>query len=262
MIADGAIVTLQNGTIQTSFAERARFNYLIVNNGALTTQNITLRGDNLYAEGTTATIVNNNTLKLEAGTVVAIRVSGLIADSAIATTKDASVVLAAPNGCNWKDNTTLQAHVHTYENGYCACGEKNPKAKFLAKVTDQKGNLVKEYLTLAEAARNAADGQIVVLKERSTGAALEINADITVDFGGNVYTVNTNVDGAAIVIGKDAAITLQNGTIQIRFTYRKDFNCLVNNQGTLLVESTVTLNAANAQAEGAVAIKGNEPVYS
>ena len=281
-IAEGATVTLRNGTIQTRFTAKTLFNYLIVNNGTLTTQNVTLRGDNLYADGTTATIVNNNTLSLEAGTVVVVRVSGLIADTTVTTTKDASVALEAPENCDWENDTTLVEHTHKYvdevvepnfeRSGYtkhtCKCGysyiDNIVYAPVAYAVNTSTGV---QYTTLAQAVAEAGKDETVKLLKKQTGAALVFNADnVTVNFNGNVYTVNDDEGKAAVVIAKDQTVNFtngdaeQNGMIQIRFTYRKDFNCLVNNQGTLNVDSAVTLNAANAQAEGATAIKGNDPV--
>ena len=281
-IAQGATVTLRNGTIQTRFTAKTLFNYLIVNNGTLTTQNITLRGDNLYADGEIATIVNNNTLSLEAGTVVVNRVFGVIADSAISTTKDASVVLNAPAGYDWENDTTLVQHKHVYaetvveadfnRSGYtrytCNCGhtyiDNIVSAPVAYAINESTG---KKYTTLAQAVAEAENGQTVKLLNKQTGAALVFNADnVTVNFNGYVYTVNGEEGGAAVVIADGQTVNFTNGTaeqngmIQIRFAYREYFNCLVNNQGTLNVDSAVTLNAANAQAEGAVAIKGNAPV--
>ncbi len=266
-----ADVILKNGTIQPRYAERTLFNYLIVNNGDLTTKDIILRGEILGAAGESATIMNNGTLDLQSGTVVRVKKIGLVATADV--TKDASVELEVPEGYCWAGNTTLANHNFEYETkiveatvyagGYtkhiCECGESyidNRIWRLEAYAENVTTGAL--YQTLAEAVADAKEGETVKLLKNQTGAALVINANnVTVNFGERTYTVDDDVEtGAAVVVAEGVVATLTNGMVQIRYTARKDFNCLVENNGTLNVDSTLTLKATNAYAEGAVAVKG------
>ena len=267
IIAEGAFVTLENGTIQVLRTEKDLFSSLIANNGNLTTNDITLRGNNLTAEA--VTVQNNGTLDLQAGTVV----NSLAATANV--TKDASVELEAPEGFDWLDGTTLIVHVHDYtfktevvevnfdRSGYtrhtCCCGDSYIDS-VVSRLIAYAQNLTtgEKYETLAEAVAEAKVGETVqMLKKSQTGAALEINADITIDLNGFTYTVKENVDGAAIVVvAESVKAEITNGMVQIAYSSRLNFNCLVNNLGAL--EATnITLKAVNADAENAVAVKGN-----
>ena len=271
-VAKGANVTLENGKIQISASAKTLFDYLVVNKGDLTTKSITLRGDNLLLAA--VTIQNNGTLDLQVGTVVSTN-NIAMTSTTVNVTKDASVELEAPEGYYWVDDTTLKEpeHVHDYtfktdvvevnfdRSGYirhtCACGDSYIDSVISRLVAyAQNIDTGTKYQTLAEAVANAKDGETVKLLKNQTGAALEINADITVDFNGFTYTVKEDVNGAAIVVAENVEAKITNGTVQIAYSSRLDFNCLVNNLGAL--EATnITLKAANAYAADAVAIKGN-----
>ena len=89
--------------------------------------------------------------------------------------------------------------------------------------------------------------------------ALVISGDVTIDFGGYLYTVNTAISdeiGAVITIANGAKVTLKNGTVQVASAVGGKFNALIENNGELYVEN-IALKGANVSAAGAVLVKGN-----
>ena len=263
MIIKSGNVTVKDGKLQARYSNRTAFKYLVVNNGTLTTENVTLSGNNLYAEGETYTIVNNGTLALNAGTVVNVRVNGLKGSSNV--TKAASVELAAPEGTCWKNETVLSAHGYVttsipatvYEFSYdlhvCStCGHSykdnfgTKKLTAIAKIVRGEDEFL--FTSLAEALAEAQDGDVVTLLQNvNNGAAIVIEKNLTIDFGGKTYTVFTPDNGAAVVIGAGKDVTLTNGTVQIRYTEREKFHTLVVNSGNLTI-SDITLKSNNACA--------------
>ena len=185
-------------------------------------------------------------------------------------TKDASVVLAAPEGYHWLDETVLGAHNYvvtsvgatctdvSYDLYECACGNSY-KANFGSKklpVVAKIGTTL--YASWEEAMEAANEGDTIVLtKKINEGEAIVITKNVTVDLGGFIYTVSDDLDsGAAVVVAENVEATLTNGTLQIRYAARADFDALIANNGTLNVNN-ITLKAANA---GGVVVKGNELV--
>ena len=76
------------------------------------------------------------------------------------------------------------------------------------------------YRTLPLAVEAATAGQTVELIADATGAGLKINKNITVDFGGFVYTINqavgsTGTESQGFQLLKNNTVTLKNGTIDI-----------------------------------------------
>ena len=270
-IAEGVVVSFESettGKLQTLYGERAQFKNLIVNNGTLTTKNVTLRGDILGAEGETATIVNNGTLTLNVGTVVNAVKTALEGTENV--TKDASVKLDAPEGFCWSGDTTLKAHNYSntetviatanaggYTKHICECGAyyiDNIVWRLDAFAVNVTTGV--RYETLAEAVKFAENGQTVKLLQNFVGDALEVNANIIIDLDGKNYTADTAKSGAAVVVAEGVNAEICNGLVQIRWTSRDKFDCLVENNGTLTANNVI-LKATNAFAEGAVAVKGS-----
>ena len=76
------------------------------------------------------------------------------------------------------------------------------------------------YRTLPLAVEAATAGQTVELIADATGAGVVINKDVTIDFGGNTYTINQAVGSAGtesqgFQLLKNNTVTLQNGYIAI-----------------------------------------------
>ena len=260
-------VTLKNGKLQVRYSARNEFANLIVNNGTLITENITLNGANLYAEGETATIVNNGALEVKAGTVITAKEAALAGEGAV--TKAEGVVLEAMEGYHWTTEGVMEKHSFTttskpatvYEVSYdlheCACGESykdnygTKRLSTMATIGDER------YATLQEAIDAAEAGAVIKLARKvNDGAAIELNKNVTIDLNGYVYTVATAKNGAAVVVAEGVEATLTNGTVQLRYAARADFEALVENNGILRINNA-TLKG-NALVEGAVLVKGNE----
>ncbi len=76
------------------------------------------------------------------------------------------------------------------------------------------------YRTLPLAVEAATAGQTVELIADATGAGVVINKDVTIDFGGNTYTINQAVGSAGtesqgFQLLKNNTVTLKNGNIAI-----------------------------------------------
>ncbi|MBQ3593797.1 MAG: hypothetical protein II981_00095, partial [Bacteroidales bacterium] len=78
------------------------------------------------------------------------------------------------------------------------------------------------YETLVEAVAAAAADQEVKLLAAAAGAGLKINKDITIDFGGFVYTINEAVGSSGTesqgfqLLKEATEVTLQNGTVKVQ----------------------------------------------
>ena len=116
----------------------------------------------------------------------------------------------------------------------------------------------KYYNSLNAAITAAGENEtVVLLKAVKEGQAINITKNITIDFGGFAYTVSeASKTSAAIVVADGVEATMTNGTVQIRYTARNDFSCLVENAGTVIA-SNITLKGNNVGASGAVLVKGN-----
>ena len=90
-------------------------------------------------------------------------------------------------------------------------------------------------------------------------AIIEISKNTTIDLGNLIYTVSKASDsGAAVVVAEGVEATLTNGTVQLCYAARTNFNALVENNGTLKIDNA-TLKG-NALVDGVVLVKGNEVV--
>ena len=289
-IGENAKVNFIGGRLQIRYNRRHLFNYLIENNGTLTATNITLRGQNVYEPGPssdTAAILNTGSVTLNAGTVVEIRVNAVNTTNANVT-KDANIVLKEAKGYHWSDDQTqLMPHVFDQEivdinyrksaatinspaifYKTCSCGvnakglDENATFEYgnrLGGAAAKVGNTY--YASLEEAIATAIEsGETVEVQMAIKNAkALVISGDVTIDFGGYLYTVNTAISdeiGAVITIANGAKVTLKNGTVQVASAVGGKFNALIENNGELYVEN-IALKGANVSASGAVLVKGN-----
>ena len=102
-----------------------------------------------------------------------------------------------------------------------------------------------KYETLAEAVEAAEPGATVTLLTDATGAALKIDKDITIDFGGNTYTITNPAVGSTgtttlgMQLLKDNDIVLKNGKLEVAAESATDFAMLIQNYANLTIEDMI-----------------------
>ena len=126
-----------------------------------------------------------------------------------------------------------------------------------------------KFQTLAAAVKAAPVGTTVTLLESATGAGVEIDRDVTINFGGFTYTFNEGVGSKGTTtlgfqILKDSNVTLKNGTLtSTAVTEGKEVKVLVQNYANLtlkdmnLVDNTDYIQYALSNNSGNVSIEGN-----
>ena len=162
-------------------------------------------------------------------------------------TEDGKIVYTCVCGDSYEE--TIKAQGHSFaEDGYCTvCDAENAKADFVAQIGEKK------YLSL-KAAIDAAAGDAVEIKLLKTvvGEGLVIDKNVTINFNGYKYIVNSVAEGiAAIKITADVKLVGNGGGFSILTRTRSAFGILVLNEGTLTTEN-VLLNGNELyyQAEG------------
>ena len=227
------ISTGEAGELHARYDSYEDFTGVVINEGVLSVENVILNGNNLFVEGA-ATIINKNILTLGEGAELNVNYNTKIA---LVNTKEVSaenVKVNAPKGYFW----------NVAEAG-----------KFYAVAV----NGDKLYTSLQAAIDDAAKGDEVVLTENVNNAATLIVAEgkeLTINLGGFNYAVKDVAEGAALVVGKDAVVTLTNGKLEAMYASYDQFDCVVKNAGALTVKDA-TLNGNNLFADGAAAIVNN-----
>ena len=141
------------------------------------------------------------------------------------------------------------------ENGYCACGEQNPKANFVAE-TGGKG-----YSTLAEAIANANGGTVKLVKSVVT-EAMSIEANVTIDLNGErIYFKATAEKSAVLTIASGYEVMITNGTLCT--TGNNSYTTVIENNGNLTITDVIVRgtglggeNTATLRNNGTVSING------
>ena len=276
VVEEGATVKLTNlrgsAYIKVEYAAWEQFMSVIKNNGKLTIENVTLNGANLNNTGSAA-IINNGELTLNAGAEVSVKKATWISNTGVVI-NESSASLAAPNGYHWND-TVLEAHVAgkvqienqkpgSYDEvTYCAvCNVEMSRRTVTAAVVTNPVAQVNGvgYATLQEAINAAADGQTVKLLKNlrnNTGIYVSGGKNVVIDLNGYYFTSNCAVDGAVIVIEEGATAKLTDsrggGYVKVEYSAWQQFNCVIKNIGTLIVEG-ITVNGANLNNTGAAGI--------
>ena len=127
-----------------------------------------------------------------------------------------------------------------------------------------------KYGTLQAAVNAAQAGETVTLLQSATGAGVVIDKNVTIDFGGNIYTVNQAVGSAGtetlgFQILKNKTVTLNNGTLTSTAAVEgsKEVKMLIQNYAHLtlskmnLVDNTGHILYALSNNSGNVNLVGN-----
>ena len=142
----------------------------------------------------------------------------------------------------------------------------------------QVGN--EKYKELQKAVDAASNGGKVTLLQDATGAGVVIKKDITIDFAGYIYTVNSAVGSAGtealafqILAGSNAApydVTLKNGTIAVveePVEGSKELKAVVMNYSNLTLENVTVDGTGNKEMQfalstnnGTLTLKGNTSI--
>ena len=200
-------VTLKNGTI--AIAENTNVKWMFNAYADVTLENLNVNCANMAApaenEANYVLVVNNG-----GGATPTVNYSGVNVTNFPTTEQiwlDPTTTFKAVAGLEDLIETE-EGYVVVYNNGeYTA-------VPAVAKVGDVY------YRTLPLAVEAATAGQTVELIADATGAGLKINKNITVDFGGFVYTINqavgsTGTESQGFQLLKNNTVTLKNGTIDI-----------------------------------------------
>ena len=281
IVEKDAVVKLTNTTgsayLKAEYASWSKFTCLLSNSGGLTTENITLNGNNVCAADT-VTIINNGVMTLNKGTVVNVGSTKNCVNSGTLA-KDASVKLEV-EGYHWANGTTLEAHTEgemVVENEkpatasaagsydevvYCAvCGQElSRKTVVIPKLADVVVEVNgTQYADIQEAINQTTTGTIKLLKNICNATTIVVPAgkNIVIDFNGYFYAVNNVVDGAALVVESGATVKLTNSTgsayVKAEYAIWTKFEALIKNAGTLTVEK-ITLNGNNVCKTGSSTI--------
>jgi len=262
------------GKLSAHYTYRADFDTLVENEGTLVVDGGILYGANLKKADS-----EYYTIKNVKDTAVAKILSGAVTNNPVnvvgTITKNAGVQVVAPEGYGWQNDTDLHGCNHSIEtvvgattetNGYvlheCVCGESYKDGYF----TWSKGVAVVDgyyFRTLQDAINYAAgsNAEITLLKD-SVGAGLEIEGDVTINFADYYYSASAPVEGtnAAMKIAQDATVTLTGngeGKLSAHYTYRADFNTLIVNEGTLVVDGAMLYGKNLDKADECYIVTGN-----
>ena len=214
----------------------------------------TVQGQTLtIASGATFTVPANMTFEVFKNTHVIVN-GTLVTDGTVYLQLNATV--EAAEGLNV--TTNVADHKVVYEGGVY---------KVVAKVYIAQTETGAKYETLQEAV-NA--GTTVTLLQPATGAGVVIDKDITIDFGGNTYTVNQAVGSAGtetlgFQILKNNIVTLMNGTLTSAAAVEgsNEIKMLIQNYADLtltnmnLVDNTDHISYALSNNSGNVKLDGN-----
>ena len=107
----------------------------------------------------------------------------------------------------------------------------------------------KKYATLAEAVADAQNDETVTLVMDASGAGMVIDKSITIDFGGNTYSVtepvgSTGTASNGLQILQGNTVVLQNGTLNVAQSEAAEFYILIQNYANLTV-TDMTLDGTN-----------------
>lgn len=286
VIAEGATVTLKNSrpTLPSKFMVAysnedgicsMNFSRLIKNAGTLNVENLTLNGNNTFAEVTTCTIENTGDLYLGTGTVVNARTNTLISTGKVIKADDADVV--APSGFHFAKSGLLEEHDYeistiaatVYDVSYtkytCACGDTFSVRTGTHKLPSKAKNVHtgKRYGSLQEAIDEAENGQTVALTSGNKcipTVVIPSGKTIIIDLNGTYCAVEREgvSRGAAMIIEEGAEVHLisSGATAKLKAEYIswELFDCVVNNKGTLTVDNVI-INGNNLFNSGSYAVR-------
>ena len=121
----------------------------------------------------------------------------------------------------------------------CECGEYIVEKYFRATAAKVEMNGA-YYLTLADALDVAVGGETITLLNTVVGEGLVINKNVTINFNGYKYIVNSVAEGiAAIKITADVKLIGNGGGFSVLTKSRAAFGILILNEGTLTTENVI-----------------------
>ena len=266
---EGATVTLKNGGLYTRLAHRDKFDTLILNNGTLNVNNMTLKGNLNASDDVVSCVINNNGTVNFSGTTTIVTNGGAQATefklSGTVTKESTATVTGLVDFCWNAEGTVLGVHNPTgatcTDPAKCAhCGATEGKVlphtytddcdttcDVCEKVTRKAPAAVAaidgiNYATL-QAAINAAEPGVATTIELKKSIASECvtiaeGKIITIDFKGYNYTTNFTAEGmAGVTIKAGATVTLQSGGLYLRRAHGAQFDTLIWNEGTLKTQN-------------------------